>query len=86
MYARLSNTKNFNFDFDSERESRYTKLKNSPSSGFFLDDKKFILQQSNTKAESVRQTDIQLESQFFDTIRVPEQAHVVQSAISKTGR
>lgn len=85
MYARLSNTKNFNFDFHSERESRYAKLKNSPSSGFLLDDKKFILQSGITTSPP-HQKDIQLESQFFDTIRVPEQAQVVQSDISKTGR
>lgn len=83
MYARLSKN---NFDYSTSNQySQYSKLRDSPSSGLFLDNQKFILSQ-DSEHDAKHSIKTKLETQFFDSMRVPEQAQVVQPAISRTGR
>uniref|UniRef100_A0A6C0KS95 Uncharacterized protein n=1 Tax=viral metagenome TaxID=1070528 RepID=A0A6C0KS95_9ZZZZ len=88
MYARLSSS-NFNYSSNPLPKYRnYTKLDEIKidNNRMQLDNKKFVIPREVYAQTIKRHPEIEYETQFFDKIKVPEQAHVVQQPIAKDGR
>lgn len=86
MYARLG-TSNFNYSNPLPQYRNYTKLDDIKVRSYAqTDNTKFVIPQSVYAQKIERQPTVQFETQFFDKIKVPEQANVVQQNIAKDGR
>jgi len=87
MYARLGTSK-FNYTNPQPLYRNYTKLDEIRIGNSYLqlDNKKFVIPQRVYSEKIVRHPETEFETQFFDKIKVPEQAHVVQRPIAKDGR
>lgn len=88
MYARLG-ISNFNYNSNPlPKYPNYIKLDEIKINNYrvHLDNQKFVIPREVYSQKIQRKPEVEFETQFFDKIKVPEQAHVVQQAIAKDGR
>ena len=87
MYARLGTSK-FNYSNPLPLHRNYTTLEQLKAGNNYtqLDDKKYVISKVVYNMDVKRHPEVEFESQFFDKIKVPEQANVVQRPIAKDGR
>jgi len=86
MYARLGPSRIITSD--PQPIKQYSKLSDLYMGNNYLrtDNKKFVVSPDIYNKEIVHTPKVDLETQFFDKIKVPEQAKYVQRPIAKDGR
>jgi hypothetical protein len=87
MYARLGSSK-FNYTNPQPLNRNYTKLDEIKIDNSYLqlNNTKFVIPQKVYSEKIIRNPEMEFETQFFDKIKVPEQAQVVQRPVAKDGR
>ena len=86
MYARLGPSRFITSD--PQPMKQYSKLSDLYMGNNYLrtDDKKFVVTPGIYNKNIEHTQKVELESQFFDKIKVPEQAKYIQRPIAKDGR
>jgi len=86
MYARLGPSRFITSD--PQPMKQYSKLSDLYIGNNYMrtDNKKFVVSPGIYNKNIVHNQTVELETQFFDKIKVPEQAKYIQQPIAKDGR